>query len=286
MYPSYLFGIESICESEIVWMKVFSDVIPVIIKPIVMLKLCCRRRALKEQEYMDDKKLVESESTSDITKSHHSSHHVNHVNNSMYQHIEKKTHHHIIEGDTDSGAGEMYSLDDLPRVMHLNDEEVQSIGSSLLDAEERALETSSGDLGVGSSTTSTSVGRYNDRHDSRHDRHDRRKSSGAMLHPEDYGGRKMSNDRRASAVNAARRMSAMHGGGPNYNNQHSSYEMSRYNDRRISVLSDASSGLGPPPQESTTLRRSISAFGEITVMPVGDNEDDDLRIAVEEEIIK
>ena len=34
----------------------------------------------------------------------------------------------------------------------------------------------------------------------------------------------------------------------------------------------------------STLRRSVSAFGEITVMPVGDNEDDDLRISVDEEI--
>lgn len=213
-----------------------------------------------------DKKLVEAESTSDVHKAHHT-----HINNSMY--IEKKMEHRVLE-DTDSGAGEMYSLDelprmhDMPRVDTLNDEEVHSIDSSLLDAEERALETSSGDLGVGSSTTSTS-GRY----------HDRRKST---LSPDDYS-RKMSNERRMSAVNAARRLSEMHSR-PSMYNQHSSHEMSRFSDRRISVLSDSSSGL--PPPESTTLRRSISAFGEITVMPVGDNEDDDLRIAVEEEIIK
>ena len=51
-------------------------------------------------------------------------------------------------------------------------------------------------------------------------------------------------------------------------------------DRRISVIS----GDEPDPMTPSTLRRSVSAFGEITVMPVGDNEDDDLRISVDEEI--
>ena len=35
----------------------------------------------------------------------------------------------------------------------------------------------------------------------------------------------------------------------------------------------------------TAVRRNVSAFGEITVLPVGDNEDNDLRIAVKEEIV-
>ena len=52
-------------------------------------------------------------------------------------------------------------------------------------------------------------------------------------------------------------------------------------ERRISVVS-SDEGMGTP----STLRRSVSAFGEITVMPVGDNEDEELKIAVEEEIIK
>ena len=51
-------------------------------------------------------------------------------------------------------------------------------------------------------------------------------------------------------------------------------------ERRISVIS----GDEPDPMTPSTLRRSVSAFGEITVMPVGDNEDDDLRISVDEEI--
>ncbi len=44
------------------------------------------------------------------------------------------------------------------------------------------------------------------------------------------------------------------------------------------------SGEDPDPMTPSTLRRSVSAFGEITVMPVGDNEDDELRISVDEEI--
>ena len=38
------------------------------------------------------------------------------------------------------------------------------------------------------------------------------------------------------------------------------------------------------PMNPAMLRRSVSAFGEITVMPVGDDEDEELKIAVEEEI--
>ena len=54
-------------------------------------------------------------------------------------------------------------------------------------------------------------------------------------------------------------------------------------ERRISVIP----GDEPDPiMTPSTLRRSVSAFGEITVMPVGDNEDDDLRISVDEEISK
>ena len=50
-------------------------------------------------------------------------------------------------------------------------------------------------------------------------------------------------------------------------------------ERRINVVT-------PDPNASTpsTLRRNVSAFGEITVMPVGDNEDDELRVAVEEQL--
>ena len=49
----------------------------------------------------------------------------------------------------------MYSLDDLPRVSSLNDEEVHSLDSELLDAEETGF-TDTSDLDV----TGSTGGRY------------------------------------------------------------------------------------------------------------------------------
>ena len=68
--------------------------------------------------------------------------------NNVYTTVEKRNHiHHIIE-DSDSEAGtEMYSLDDLPRVTRLNDEDVHSIDSALLSATEQELiDSSSADI--------------------------------------------------------------------------------------------------------------------------------------------
>ena len=53
----------------------------------------------------------------------------------------------------------MYSLDDLPRVSSLNDEEVHSLDSELLDAEETHF-TDTSDLDVSGSTG----GRYRKHH--------------------------------------------------------------------------------------------------------------------------
>lgn len=67
----------------------------------------------------------------------------------MYTTVEKRNHiRHIVEGDSDSEAPtEMYSLDDLPRVTALNDEDVHSIDSALLSATEQDLmDSSSGDI--------------------------------------------------------------------------------------------------------------------------------------------
>ena len=51
--------------------------------------------------------------------------------------------------------------------------------------------------------------------------------------------------------------------------------------RPIGHMMTASRQMATP----TMMRRNVSAFGEITVLPVGDNEDNDLRIAVQEEIV-
>ena len=53
----------------------------------------------------------------------------------------------------------MYSLDDMPRVSSLNDEEVHSLNSELLDAEETHF-TDTSDLDVSGSTG----GRYRKHH--------------------------------------------------------------------------------------------------------------------------
>jgi len=86
----------------------------------------------------------------------------------------------------------------------------------------------------------------------------------------------MSNARRASAINAARRLSTMH----NIHSMRSDENL--HTNRRISVVG----GPGSTASTPSTLRRSVSAFGEITVMPVGDEEDENMRINVEEEFYK
>lgn len=221
---------------------------------ILILHSLFRHHMLREEEDAYDKRLVETESTaSDVTKS-------THLNSSMYQtslHKKHEIHHHHVVDDTDSGA-EMYSLDDLPRVSSLNDEEVHSISSSILEAEERALGGDNYSADLDMSAGSSSTPRYRKNHH--------------LLPPEDYGPRRMSNQRRASAVSAARRLS-----------QSNDNLASRSSDteRRISVVNGYDD-----PYTPSTLRRSVSAFGEITVMPVGDNEDEDLKIAVEEEVTR
>ena len=99
---------------------------------------------MMEQENYE-KHLMDTESTtSDVV-------HTTNVNN-VYTTVEKRNHiHHIIE-DSDSEAGtEMYSLDDLPRVTRLNDEDVHSIDSALLSATEQELiDSSSGDIDLSS----------------------------------------------------------------------------------------------------------------------------------------
>ena len=207
-----------------------------------------------------------AESASDVygsTTTRNNHHHRNksstNVNN-YYSSVEKKTHtKHFLDGDPydyqdpdarsgyDSRSGfdsrsefsrrsevptEMLTLDDIPRVKSLNDEEVHSIDSAMLTGDEDFMDSSSVDS--------------------------RRYSRGSL--PDDPE-RRISPSKRENAVKAARKMSVF--------NQD---EREKHVDRKISV------------NTPSTLRRNVSAFGEITVMPVGDNEDEELQITVDEEI--
>ena len=61
----------------------------------------------------------------------------------------------------------------------------------------------------------------------------------------------------------------------------SRHQLNNFRGSSNSRLMTTSGQLATP----TAVRRNVSAFGEITVLPVGDNEDNDLRIAVKEEIV-
>ena len=182
---------------------------------------------------------------------------------SVYSSVQKKTEmHHVIDKDsTDSGA-EMYSLDDLPRVTSLNDEEVHSIDSRMLEEDSFAT------------NDTLPIGRgYEQRHYSTQNL----LSTGEDYNNQHHMDRRMSQQRRASSVNAARRLSSVYKSG-----LARSADNLRM-DRRISVL--PSGPLSSHASTPSTMRRSINAFGEITVMPVGDYESDDpMQISVEEEI--
>ena len=93
-----------------------------------------------------------------------------------------------------------------------------------------------------------------------------------------YGGRRVNMARRINAVSATRRLANQNRG--YISDSHSL----RSGDRHISVMSESEAGTAPTTP--STLRRNVSAFGEITVMPVGDNEDEELKIAVEEQIMR
>lgn len=156
--------------------------------------------------------------------------------------------HHQMDSEA-----EMYTLEDLPRITALNDAEVQSIDSALLSAEEQDL------IDTSSSAVELEMGQ-------RTPRYSKSPSSAAYLND-----RKVSASRQMSAVSAARRMGHMQG----------AESRDRSLERRINVVTPSMDPYGGTP---STLRRNVSAFGEITVMPVGDNEDDDLRVSVEEEL--
>jgi len=129
--------------------------------------------------------------------------------------------------------------------------QVHSIDSALLSAEEQDL--------VDTDDTDTH---------SSYQQHRRQQLRGAaaVSHNVAYRGgdsdvvdsRRMTSARRVNAVSAARRMAE------------SRMDAASMERRHVT---------------GSTIHRNVSAFGEITVMPVGDNENDNLRIAVGEEIL-
>ena len=95
-----------------------------------------------------------------------------------------------------------------------------------------------------------------------------------------YGGRRMQLARRANAAAAHRRRAAQVNRG--YMSDSSSL---RSTDARQHAAMGGSD-LGVTSVTPSTLRRNVSAFGEITVMPVGDNEDEELKIAVDQQYLR
>ena len=180
-----------------------------------------------------------------------------------------------------SALREAYSLDDLPRVTRLNDQEVQSIDSALLSAEEQDLIDSSME---------------DERLSAQRQRYMMAQHGGyyPTIGDDPYGGRRVNAARRVTAVSAARRMAHANRG---YHSDSQSLRSDRFGERSASAFGErhgdryihvvgGGSEVGTLPTTPSTLRRQVSAFGEITVMPVGDNEDEDLKIDVEERITR
>ena len=169
--------------------------------------------------------------------------------NSSYTTVEKKTKHVT---DIDSGS-EQYSLDDMPRVTKLNDADVQSLDSALISAEEQDLAESSPD--------------FNRSRNGKQPRYQQRTT--------DLDNRRVSNIRRQSAINVARRISTAF-------MQDSRDDEGRLgSERRISIVGSDRDSISTPGG----VRRNVSAFGEITVMPVGEKAEERPRVAVDEEFI-
>ncbi|KAK2144134.1 hypothetical protein LSH36_782g05022 [Paralvinella palmiformis] len=228
----------------------------------------------EEEEDTYEKQLVENSSQlshTDLSKT-------NTVYSSMEQtnQIRCQKSKHCLDDDAISEAHtETLTLEELPRVKSLNDEEVHSIDSALLSAEEQDLMDSS------SIEADLASNHY-------------RKSPNTYLTALNNGmtaERRVSNARRISAIQAARRMSpAVNGGGGNGQmicmEDMQSLRPSSRSERRISVIGGNSSltSMASHTTTPTTLRRNVSAFGEITVMPVGEEADRDVTVAVEEEL--
>lgn len=172
--------------------------------------------------------------------------------NSSYTTVEKKSQTNTKRVvDVDSGS-EQYSMDDL-QVTKLNNADVISIDSALISAEEQDLAESSTDV--------RQSGRYQQRP------------------PSGFESRRVSDIRRQSAINVTRRMSMFPGAdarvGPMDDNSRSGY------DRRISIVGSDRDSISTPGG----VRRNVSAFGEITVMPVGERSEQRPRVAVDEEFV-
>lgn len=150
-------------------------------------------------------------------------------------------------------ATEMYSIEDLPRVMHLNREEIRGDDSARVSANEE-LDTDTDSSyqyrlvnRSGGPSYMTAAHHHHDHADGRH----------AV----------------SSSSSSRRQMAAA--------SYSASAEDARAGERRLVTMSSIG---GTSVSTPSTIHRNVSAFGEITVMPVGD-EDEHLRISVGEEII-
>ena len=195
--------------------------------------------------------------------------------NQQSSHVRSQKHHSVEDDAVSEAQTELFMLEDMPRVKSLNDAEVHSIDSALLSAEEQDLmDSSSVDGELSSNHKSSGSGHYV-------------VGSAAAA----SGDRRMSHARRVSAVQAARRLSSMNQ--QQQQQQHHGHVLhaddiymrppSR-SDRRISVIGgNSTTSMASMTTTPSTLRRNVSAFGEITVMPVGEHTDRDMSISVEEE---
>ena len=177
------------------------------------------------------------------------------------------------------------SLSGIPRVITLNDEEVHSISSSLLEGSDISeLSSSGGFRNADSSGYSSSAEMARHGNDGHHQRMEMK-----MLSIDDpLKHRRVSSARRQSAIQTARKMSTLEK--QRRLSTIGEENRLRASHRRISVVQGH---LGSPIGSQTTLlsqtspgvQRRVSAFGDITVMPIGDDTDDDMKIVVEEDFL-
>jgi len=104
-----------------------------------------------------------------------------------------------------------------------------------------------------------------------------RKRKYALPQPRPSDARKMSDERRETALAAAKLILP-----EDSSNRDDLKTMKSLNERNIAIYPGSASDI---PANPNTIRRSVSAFGETTVMPVGPDEDyDDDEIVVDEEL--
>lgn len=166
----------------------------------------------------------------------------------------QRQQHRVMNGSRSTEmmeATEMYSIEDLPRVTQLNREEIRIVDSDLVSANEEL------DTDTDSSYQYRLVNRSGG------------PSYVTAHHHQDHG-----DGRHAVSSSSRRQMAAA-------TSYSASAEDARMGEKRLVTMSSTA---GTSISTPSTIHRNVSAFGEITVMPVGD-EDEHLRISVGEEII-